>query len=333
MNLKSTLLTTAISSAMLFSAGCAKESTTAPGQSEWSTDPVEILLSGGIATAPASRAVVNEEHGALQVSFARLDQKENDGFYDEYTTLSASLDATIAANTGNTGTPAAITFDAPQYYLSRKVNNSTKLVGWYPRATPAAGVVTLTIDGENDIMLSQELDGNKAAGSRFGEDGKVFAFEHLLTQLKVKAYGADAAAVAAWGTISSIKIKGQANSCKITLPTTVAFEGTADLALPAKTWDNDSQINFPLTIPEGGGSAAACGYAMIQPVANSGSLTLIITTATGGEQEVEVPLPAAGNGFVKGMAYEVVLKFTAQKIVPTATISAWTDGEQVEVEM
>lgn len=100
---------------------------------------MEILLSGGVVPAtsaevrtaqlpPLTRAVINAEHGALEVSFARLDQLD-DGQYPAYATLSAALPATLAANTGEVSSEAAISFATSQYYLSRETNNNTKLVG------------------------------------------------------------------------------------------------------------------------------------------------------------------------------------------------------------
>ena len=103
------------------------------------------------------------------------------------------------ANTGEVSSEAAISFATSQYYLSRETNNHTKLVGWYPRAVPAAGVVTLNIDGGTDIMLTQELEGCKVAESRFGTAGKVFHVRTPAYAIQVQAYAADAAAPAVWG--------------------------------------------------------------------------------------------------------------------------------------
>ncbi len=326
--------------------GCSRDEKPADGSSFVPTERVEILLSGDIVVpagnnsvaqsvmSAATRGVVEQEHAALSVSFARLDQNEADGLYPAYTTLSAALTAELAANTGNASTPARITFTTPQYYLSRATNNNTKLVGWHPQAVPAAGVVSLAVNGENDVMLTQELVGNKEAANRFGTASKVFNFEHQLTQLKVEAYAADEAAATNWGSISAggVVLESQLPTCEITLPATVAFTGTAaDLALPAYQVSDNAAITYPLAIPAGEAAAVECGYAMIAPVAAGGSLTLKITTEQGGTySNVPVSVPAAG--FEAGKAYTVLLKFTASEIVPTATISAWVEvPEKVEV--
>ncbi|UEA86471.1 fimbrillin family protein [Alistipes senegalensis] len=329
--------------AAVFSAGCSKDRKPSVKPTPDKDAPVEILLSGGVVPAtsaevrtaqlpPLTRAVINAEHGALEVSFARLDQLD-DGQYPAYATLSAALPATLAANTGEVSSEAAISFATSQYYLSRETNNNTKLVGWYPRAVPAAGVVTLNIDGGTDIMLTQELVGCKVAESRFGTTGKVFTFAHQLTQFRFKAYAADAAAPAVWGKITDIALKDRQTKCKITLPGTVEFEGVAaDLSLSKNRLADDADIAYPLAFTEGSDTAAECGYAMVAPVAAGASLSLAVVTEQGGTCEVALPVPDAG--FEKGKAYDVVLKFTTTAVEPVATIGAWVDAsDRVEIPL
>lgn len=326
--------------ALLLLCGCSKSHPAAdPGPSS-GDGSVQIVLSGGIAGSvtpggvssavslpPVSKAVIGSDYaGTLAVAFARLDQGE-DGTWPEYSSVTAPLEATLAAGSGE----RAITFDTPQYYLSRGTNNDTRLVGWYPRGTWSAGSVSFTIDGETDIMLTGELTGNKSTGSRFGETGKVFTFAHKLTRLNVTAYAADDAAAAVWREIAEngIVLKGQTTTCAVALPATVTF-GTesADLTLPAKAVADDAAIAYPLSLPVGADNAAECGYAMIRPVDAGSAVTLAVTTSAGGTYEVPVTL---GGGFKEGYAYDVSLKFTATGIEPTATIGAWEEGGDVEV--
>ena len=298
-------------------------------------EPVEIRLKGGIALSdmeikasqlPVTRAIINKTHGELNVSFSRLDQKTN-GQYDDYNTVGSALSATLAANSDDQP-EAVVTFDPKQYYLSTENNNNTKLIGLYPQATPNAGVIELGINGTNDIMLSDELTGNKA--DPFGGSSKVFSFAHQLTQLKFLVYAADDAAKTVWGNIpaNGIVLKNQVPTCKITLPSTVEFTGIeADLQLPAVEIANDAPISYPVTLPVGQSSLAACGYAMIAPV-TTGSLTFEITTEKGGKREVTL-----SQNFGVGKAYNVVLKFTATEIQPKATIAEWQNGGQVDVTL
>lgn len=317
--------------------GCSKSD--APAGSG-PVERVQIALNGGIARSvtpagaslaaslpPGSKAVIGSDYaGTLAVAFARLDQGM-DGTWPAYSAAAAPLNATLAAGSGS----RAIAFSTAQYYLSRNTNNNTKLVGWYPQGTWSAGSVSFTIDGETDIMLTQELTGNKTDGSRFGQTDKVFTFAHKLTRLNVKAYAADDAAAAAWGQIETggIVLKKQTQACAVALPATVSFgSGSADLTLLAKTAADDTPITYPLSLPAGAENAAECGYAMIRPVDAGSSVTLAVTTSAGGTYEVPVTL---AEGFKEGYAYDVTLKFTATRIEPTATIGAWEDGGDVEV--
>lgn len=316
----------------LVATSCSKEEGAAVSQN----GPVEINLSSNVAVSTATRAIVNAEHSGFKVSFARLDEATKDqGDYAAYTTLSSSLPATVLECTDD-AVPSNIVFDTKQYYDNDGKN--TKLIAWHPQdAAIASGVVTASINGENDIMLTQELTGNKTKASQFGVEGKIFAFEHQLTQLQFKAYAVDTDASATWGTIDQITIDDRTSTCKITLPTTVEFEGTQDLKVVKKNWTDESAIDESLTIPDGsldaGASAAPCGYAMFEPVANSGSdiITISVTTSERGVVEVPVSVPTAG--FEKGKAYEIVLKFNNLTIVPKATVTAWATGEKVDVEM
>lgn len=301
---------------------------------------MQIVLSGGIAGSvtpdgvssaaslpPEGKAVIGSDYAnSLPVAFARLDQG-TDGTWPGYSSVTAPLEATLAAGGGN----RAITFTVPQYYLSRNTNNDTRLVGWYPQGTWNGGSISFTIDGETDIMLTGELTGNKSTGSRFGGTGKAFTFNHKLTRLNIKAYAADDAAAAVWGQITAngIVLKGQATTCAVALPATVSF-GTesANLTLPAKAVADDAAITYPLSLLAGTDNAAECGYAMIRPVDAGSSVTLAVTTSAGGTYEVPVSL---ADGFKEGYAYDVTLKFTATGIEPTATIGAWEDGGDVEV--
>ena len=87
-----------------------------------------------------------------------------------------------------------------------------------------------------------------------------------------------------------------------------------------------------LSAPDGSSEAdaAACGYALVAPIAGGGTLTLSVATSEGGTRDVPLTLPAAGFG--AGKAYDVVLKFTSTQITPQATISPWEEaGDRIEV--
>lgn len=354
---------------------------------------VEILLNGGVSLAvspdakaasssadgaalPATRAVINKKHGEVALAFARVDATAaGSGAAASYPAWSDSkceyLNATLASNSAD-ATPAEkdITFATKQYYLAS--GYYTKLVGWAPSVasdsdgktfTPAtgaastfsAGTVTCPIDGATDIMLSQELEGNKVAASQFSASNP-FAFNHLLTQIKVSAYAADAAGKEQWGAITAIKVKGEANKeCKIVLPGTAADaityplqSGTTagDLALINKKADTDADINLPLTLYYDGETGAPasgfkqeCGYAMFAPVDanpdNTATVTLLVSTSglNGNaitDWPVDITLSSAA-GFKAGTAYGITLKFSAQTIGISGTVTEWADVDWSKV--
>jgi len=344
---------------------------------------VEILLNGGVSFAvspdakvasssadggalPATRAVINKKHGEVALAFARVNATAagSSAAYPAWSSTTVNevkcLNATLASNTDD-ATPAEkdITFAAPQFYLSSGFY--TKLVGWAPSvasdsngstyttgtaSTFSAGTVTCPIDGETDIMLSQELQGNKDEATRFSA-ANPFVFKHLLTQIKVSAYAADAAGKEQWGQITGIKVKGEADKqCQIVLPGTVTYplqsgKTTAgDLPLIFKAVADDTTIATPLTLYYDGETGAPasgykqeCGYAMFAPVDAVGgkaTVTVLVSTTGGPDGKAitdwEVPVEVLSTGgFKAGTAYGVTLKFSAQTIGISGTVEEWTD--------
>lgn len=282
----------------------------------------------------------------LKVVFARIDQDATTGNYPAYSTNNTS--DTLSAIRAKGANYQKITFRIPQYYLNHVTNFKTKLVGWYPadsKATYAAGgVVNFDISGGGvDVMLTNEVEGDKtAAANKFGASGKEFTFSHLLTQIKVSAYAVSADAKTAWGKIKSIKVKDLKPTCKVTLPSTVAFDGTpADVQLQylSKSASDGSEtaITYPLelgvavTTPTAAKNDVACGYLMFEPTSGN-SIKLTVETEKGGTKEVTVALGTTEK-FDKSKAYAVTLKFDVSTIEPTAKISEWTPVTVPDVEM
>ncbi|MDE5708468.1 MAG: fimbrillin family protein [Alistipes sp.] len=337
---------------------------------------MEMLLCGGVkapgtivSKSLSSRAVIDSSYGSdLDVAFARIDQDTDGNYPADYSAVTA-LSAKWKVNATSNKLPAAdadasdIVFDTKQYYLSRVSNNSSKLVGWYPDNAVAAGEISFTIDGETDIMLTEELEGDKkevfGINASDAAKNKIFHFKHQLALLKVLAYATDTDAAGVWGKIKSITLKDQKPTCKITLPATVAFEGeVADLDLVKKQVADDADITYDLELgiadapddstdpdagetetPDAGDGEDAtepaepknneveCGYAMVAPIAADGSLTLVVETEKGGSREVPVSVPT--TGFQEGYTYDITLKFTAVTIEPKATITDWIEGEDI----
>lgn len=359
--------------AMLWAAGCSDSEPVGPE----ADGQVEIVLnadfsgavSGEVASQnvrPGTRAVYNPVHAELEMNFARIDM-DAAGAYptDGYATSARLLNATLAECTANQGTDddpdyfTAITFDPKEYYLVGRDNtkNKSRLIGWYPRATPVSGVVKIAVDGETDIMVSNEVEGNKVAPC-----GKV-SFQHVLTQLKVNAYALDEAAKTKWGAIESIGLKTADDGsqgkfhehCVITLPAavTVGTPATATVskedgtttgpALAMKDIEDDSDLHTTDDTAAGGlvlplatlgtdlniekTNARPCGYAMFTPFAANEQITLEVVTTNGGTQEVLVDWK---DGYEAGKAYTLTLRFTVSDIDLKGEITAWSEYEWPE---
>ena len=261
--------------------------------------PMTLLASiGSVGVETRGSGVIDDSYAsALPVNFARIDQSPINGNYSAYTAATA-LDATRTAGSGK----QSITFATPQTYLSDATYNSTKLVGWYPRAALVDDYVTFTVDGSTDIMLTNEVTGSPSA--KFSQEAQAFTFAHQLTQLQLKVYAENTQAIADWGTITSIQVKKQTTTCTVTLPDQVAFSDTAAV-LPF------AGVTLPLALVSGSTPAASSGYIMIPPVAANRTLQLEIATSNGGTKTVTLPTATA---LEKGNAYVYTLKFTQTSI-------------------
>ena len=293
-------------------------------------------------TRAGDGAIQSGHTSDLSVAFARIDQDASGNYPADYSGVAAALNATWKGSLTSSDADATdIVFATKQYYLAN--GKGTKLVGWYPQGTFNAGVFNLSVDCYSDILLYQELEGNKVNGSRFGQTGKIFKFDHQLTWLKFAAYAADADALDVWGNITSIKLKDQAENCTITLPKTVAFSTTLkDMNLVAKKYSDGTAIDYTgdgLVVGVAEANKVECGYALVPPVGDDGSLKLVLDTSIGGQKEVSLSLPKAADGttvlgFEVGKAYEIRLIFTVSEIKPTATITDWIQvSDPVEVPL
>ena len=302
-----------------------------------STEDLRIRLSAGMSVQSETRGIIDADYtGSLMLNFLLTEQDASTGDYPaDYTTFSAGMQLPAVKAGGGGYTEVSFEAGSEQYYPVRESNNKVKLLGWYPRVnggavTLSSGVLSFGIDGSTDVMLTPEVEGSKITGERFSDAGKEFTFNHLLTQLRVKAYAVDDAAVAAWGTVSSVKVKDRLPVCKVTLPATVRFEGAAaDLPLVEKAVATDAVIAYPLALPVGESNALECGYAMTNPVDLPSTLALEVTTQYGGT--LDVPLEA--RNYLSGKAYAINLRFTATGITASAQIGQWTVITMPEIEL
>jgi hypothetical protein len=272
--------------------------------------PITLLANiASIGVETRGSGVISDSYASeLPVNFARINQSSTDGSYSSYSDATA-LDATRAAGSDK----QQITFATLQTYLSDATYNSSKFVGWYPRAAMTSGAVSFTVDGSTDIMLTNEVTGSPSA--KFNQQAQAFTFAHQLTQLQLKVYAESNKAVTDWGTISTIKVKNQQTACTVTLPNQVTFS-------------DGTESNVPFTgvtsaaLPVSNTNVVNSGYVMIPEVAASGTLTLEIVTSIGGTKTVTLPVTTA---LAKSNAYVYTLKFTQTSIsvVGTAQVGEW----------
>ncbi|CAK7075284.1 MAG: hypothetical protein PARBA_03046 [Parabacteroides sp.] len=297
-------------------------------------EALEIRLSAGIGSLEASgatRGVINEDYAKqLDVSFARIDQTGTTS-WQAYTGIANPLAATRAAGTG--AGQRDITFTEKQFYQNGETDNGTKLIGWYPGGTwkQADGSVTFDIStGTVDVMLTREVEGNKAETEQFGTAGHTFTFNHLLTQVTVKAFASVDGTAAMWGNVTSVKVKGQPTTCTVTLPGQTPAWGTTKQDLLLKNPADDSDMTAANLNDVKEANPVTLGYAMFQPTTTK-TLTLVVTTEKGGTRDVTVTLPGTTNpnNFAAGTAYTVTLNFKSTEVVPTASISAWQTGASI----
>ncbi len=315
---------TLFSLSLLLLAACSSDNEPQSGTN--TTDPVEIKLNSGIESITrAGGAITNTLSNDLSISIARIDAASAPTTYPSYKALLATSVHNARINkTGNTVNFRNTNDDANKslYYLTNGYN--TKLIAWYPRGTFAAGDgtnaanVTYSIsDGQTDVMLSAEVAGKKSSTINS------INLSHLLTQIQVKAYAFDAAAVDKWGKLTAaVKIKNQSTTCTVALPGTqnseIVFSGTQDTSL-------SNTFATATALPTSSESAIDCGYAMIAPITTSSVMTLEVTTESGGV--VQVPLTA--QTYARSQVYVVTLIFKTTTVSSTVAIDPWTSSDPI----
>ncbi len=333
----------------LLTAGCLSDNLLSD-HPDTPTGPIEIRMKSYIAgSTMGTRADdvkgIIKEGTTFNVSFAKADEGSSD-----YSGVSFSL--VNSTGTVSSSSPYNLTFNPAIYYQTTK-SKKTKLIGWHPAGgTLSNGAVTFStaLDGETDVMATSLVEGCQTSTI------SSVTFDHLLTQISVKVYATDDATKGLWGGIKSIKVKGKKQSYMLTLPatsatagtkiTTVGFTGSDDLPLVQKDPSNNTEIQQESNaygesnalVLGSSDSKTLAGYAMFAPVTGSGSDTpkieLIVETASGGTQTVEVNAPANNitnysstiNGFLAGYSYVVTLKFGSAGIAPSVSVTAWKDG-------
>lgn len=307
---------------------------------ETPSNPNEIVIR-------PSAGVVSPGTGDLRVGFVRTDANQTD-----YTTADLLYATWRGALSGTDAT--AIEFDNAQYYLPNGAE--TELIGFYPaddlvKYDKTTTILTIPFDTSTDILLTAPVKGSRA--NKFGTGDRNFTFKHQLACLKFNIYISTEDAAAGWGTIKSIDLIKQSDSCYVKMPDIVSFDNPTDtLRIAPRHYADNTEITYPFVLPTTVGKANAleCGYAMIAPfpmpdgATNADRLQVIITHEVNGhESQVKTGLafPTATSGenagqqtgWEAGYVYTVNLGMSAQSVDITSTITEYLDGGTIDVEL
>lgn len=265
-------------------------------------DKVEIKLNAGVVGVETKSPVVSWSN--TEVSFAN--KTGGTGSYATTTPWFAKI-----ADGGSVSFVNAEGATESHYYEAD--GSTTSLIGYYPRGTYNNGIVIYSLTGEEDIMVSQELSGDKNTPMTNTETK--FKFEHLLSQLKFIVKSGEN-----FGTgvkVTKIVLNGTNTSATLTLTG----------ASPALTFGSDAA---PLTIydkAEGAdiaSSTAAVATKMVQPGVSG--MTLDITA--GGTEYTGIPITIANsnNAPDASTAYDITLTFSKKEVAAEAEIGEWKTG-------
>lgn len=268
-------------------------------------NPVEINLNGGVEATAVSRAAVNPGQALSGIQFVRVDGDEI-GTLSDFNTV--KITGSMKADDG------AITFESAQYYPS---NGSTKanILGFYPVATSiAAGVATMTITGDEDVLYASAVSGSKK-----NPIATSLSFQHKLTQFKfvVKRDGSSTDA-----DIADVNVA-------IKNVNTVFKMGLVNGAL--SDWGTPISTITPITNATASvtGTVETAGF-MLEP--NLTSLVLDVS-ATGYDSSDVTITGTDGGKFEMGKAYTITLTFKGKSITPSGAIADWTTGTSGGVDI
>lgn len=280
----------------------------------------------------------------LKVSMFRIDETAKDqGYPTGFATVSGPHDATLEGDT-ELGT-ATITFDGTKrYYLED--GTKTSVLAVYPAIASTAwssanGEVQYSIDGKTDVLATAWGEGYKNTSLSIAVQPSGMAFNHLLTQVRIKIYAEDAAGATFWGDVKNVYVKERQSVLTVSLPDGGA--ATYPTILASGATFNVPMFNLDGSVVEGiaegsvpvgnSADAALLGYAIFAPETTATELTLEIVTEFEG-QEIRADIPLASRAYEAGKAYQITLMLREKKeILPTVTITAWeeVDGGVVGV--
>lgn len=310
---------TSLACIILAMASCSKNETTTPQGGE------RQIKANSTIDGAKSKAIVQGDVALTDINFLRKDDATaNQTTFD----FSGTTEITGARAVGG-----VITFGTAQTY-DMGTDNYAYFRGYHPIGTvTTTASTTWTIDGKTDILLTDVWN----AGKYSSPITMGMKFKHILARVEVVCVAnngeAQSAIESTWGNITKIEFVGAIPEMVYTYSTNVvASTGTAaDFALlkGAAYTDAFESIAIPAT-----GNTTVNAAAMLAPVANT-SVSLKVTTVTGGEKTIPVTLKA---NLAEGQTHTITLTFKAKDKTITATSSSiedWatgtTGGADVEI--
>ena len=309
----------------VLSVACSKDTSGGSGLREQIV-PKAALTAPAVSPAAsgATKAVVDAT-APMTFYFARADQTASG-------TWGAYASGVLSAVRAGGGGAQALTFGAPQYYLADGLQ--TRLAGWYPGGgteaggpagyyDAAAGTVSWTIDGSQDILTAPARSGSKTSAMA------AFVFGHRLARLQFYLYAEDEKAAERWGELVSATVDGQRSTASFTLTDAtdteapVVFSGEPSASFRLQEL---SELAAPLAKE----NAAAVGLpVMIEPQADPVRLSITVETLRRERRTVVFP----ARSYPAGSVVKVYLKLTTQEIVAESELSvdAWESGSSHEV--
>ena len=297
---------------------CSKE----PAESFAGGDPTSPILPGaGVAATVESRAdlsgVVSGTAFPASTSkvFSVVGYK---GSAAPTTDWSSPYIANIAVNSGTSST---LSFATSQYYPANgdkvyfyaysPVSGATYTAG----TSSVAPKVAWTITGQQDIMSAQVTGGIAKNPVPANQQQPNFAFTHLLKQVKFKI----------------VKDNTFEDNIKLTSLKIIGAKTVASLALNTGTLSWNSATD-DLTAYNNNTGQAITGTATAvgtngSPVMFEPGTSFKVRAVAEGVTYADVTVTLGGsNAGQAGVSHEVTLTFKRNAIVPTATITNWTNG-------
>lgn len=291
-----------------------------------------------------SEGPVNDLSIGMQFGFERGDKTLNPMGTAYYWAFASNITGTCEKTEEDV---INIAFTPRQFYLAN--GDDTRMRAWYPstgvwalnQMSMQRTVTWSNLTGQEDIMLSNELSGNKANEGINGVSHK-FKFSHKLTQLQLYVCAENTNVQARLGNVTSISIANQPTSLYYNFGYSDAIDESNTGSLEKNgTTTTDFSITKNVTLgiydeedKEDYGATFA-GSIMILPGQND--LSFSVTTVNRPDEDnalVNLEDALENYSFEAGNAYKVVLILETNDIylVPQPTPTTWITKD-IEVDL